>query len=229
MKQGVIRSYLVTLTGRTSLLLHHDNIAWSDQMELWKDNPANKGKSKAGDDRTPAFRWIGNCYSDGEHLTIPTDNVMRALMEGATMVPVPGGRSGKTFKAQSQSGMLPAQEHWKIRTADGRMVAWADVAQLQNEPIFDKHLEAASKLGFSLHVKRARVQQSKHVRVRPEFEPGWEVSGILHVWDEKITDQTLKEMLHYAGNFKGLGDWRPSSPKTPGRFGMFESALKRVD
>ena len=59
-KQGVIRSYLVTLTGRTSLLLHHDNIAWSDQMELWKDNPANKGKSKAGDDRTPAFRWIGN-------------------------------------------------------------------------------------------------------------------------------------------------------------------------
>ena len=224
----VQRLYQVTMTGTASLLLHHDNIEWADKMDAWKDDPKNKGKSKAGDDRTPAFRWIGNCYSDGEHLAVPTDNIMRSLMEGATMVPVPGGRSGKTFKAQSQSGMLPDLPHWKLHTADGLLIPIAEVEQLQNEPDFAKHLEAVEKMGFELNVKRARVQQAKHIRVRPWFREGWKVSGIIRVWDEKITDETLSAMLFYAGSFKGIGDWRPSSPKTPGRYGTFEATCKRV-
>ena len=98
------RRFTVTLTGKTPLLMHYDNIAWADTMEAWKSDPGNKKDSKAGDDRSPAWRWLGSLYHDGKAIAIPSDNLMRAMMEGAAMVPVPGGKSGKTFKAQSQSG-----------------------------------------------------------------------------------------------------------------------------
>jgi hypothetical protein len=32
---------------------------------------------------------------DGERIVMPCDNIMRALMEGGAMVPVPGGKMGK--------------------------------------------------------------------------------------------------------------------------------------
>ena len=37
----------------------------------------------------------------------------------------------------------------------------------------------------------------------------------------------LADILRYAGQYKGLGDWRPGG-KTPGSFGMFEAAVKEV-
>lgn len=77
-----MRSYTVTLTGKTPMLHHADNIDWSDEMDRWrKDASASKG-SKAGDDRSPAFRWLGSLYHDGSVVAIPNDNLMRALMEG---------------------------------------------------------------------------------------------------------------------------------------------------
>lgn len=48
-----MHTYEVTITGKTPLILHHDNIEWADQMARWGLDPRNKAKSKAGDDRTP--------------------------------------------------------------------------------------------------------------------------------------------------------------------------------
>lgn len=42
-----MRSYTITLTGKMPLLMHNDNIAWSDQMAAWKDSAQNKKTSKA--------------------------------------------------------------------------------------------------------------------------------------------------------------------------------------
>ena len=110
-----MKTYSVTITGRTPLLMHRDNIEWADFMDAWKNNPDNKAKSKAGDDRTPAFRWLGCLYHDTAGLlSIPQENVMRAIMEGGAMVLVPGGKSGKTFKAQTQSGMMSVAPFWPL-------------------------------------------------------------------------------------------------------------------
>ena len=109
-----MRKYEVTLTGTTPLLMHWDNIEWADQMDAWKNDPANRKDSRAGDDRSPAWRWIGSCYHDGKHITIPSDNLMRSMMEGGAMVPVPGGKNGKTFKAQTQSGMMVSESDWPV-------------------------------------------------------------------------------------------------------------------
>lgn len=219
-----MRTYNVTITGKTPLLMHYDNIEWADFMDEWKDNPANKKDSKAGDDRTPSWRWLGCVYHDGNVLGIPSANIMRSLMEGGAMVPVPGGKSGKTFKAQTQSGMMSVAPFWPL-TIGKATVAWSDVEAAKDIKKFADHKTLAAELGFSLLVKRAKVGTSKHIRVRPQFAPGWVASGQLAVWDDQLDDRALTQIFEYAGQYKGLGDWRPGG-KTPGPYGMFEATIK---
>lgn len=220
-----MRTYEVTLVGKTPLLMHADNIEWADQMEAWKNDAKNKKGSKAGDDRSPAFRWLGCLYHDGAKLTMPSDCVMRCIMEGGAMVPVPGGRGQKTFKSQTQSGVMTGEPHWTL-LVNGDSVAVKPLMDLRSEASFDKHQEAAAARGFLLYLKRAKIGTSKHIRVRPRFD-NWQAVGTLKVWDEQITDQVLTEILSYAGQYKGLGDWRPGG-KTPGPHGMFEAKVKKV-
>lgn len=219
-----MRTFKVTITGKTPLLMHHDNIEWADDMELWKDNPDNRKGSKAGDDRSPAWRWLGCVYHDGVRIGIPQANIMKCLMEGGVMVPVPGGKRGKTFKSQTQSGMMSAEPYWPL-LINGAQIKWADVERLMNEEVFANHKAAARALGFELLVKRAAVGTSKHIRVRPQFAAGWQCSGSIAVWDEQITDKALRDIFAFAGQYKGIGDWRPGAPKKPGPYGTFEAKI----
>lgn len=217
-----MRAFNLTFTGVQPLLMHNDDIEWADRMDDWKSNKDNKAKSKAGDDRTPAFRWIGALYHDGENIVIPTANIMRAAMEGGAMVPVPGAKGNKTFKAQSQSGIMPQDLAWPL-LVNGKPVPFAPLAELMNEGDFAKHKARATELGFSLFVKRVKIGMSKHIRVRPRFEQ-WSVAGQLLVVDDQITERVFKDIFESAGRHKGLCDWRPSS-KTPGTFGMFQAQI----
>lgn len=218
--------YQVTISGKTPLLMHHDDIEWADTMEEWKSNPANKKGSKAGDDRSPAWRWIGALYHDGERLCLPSDNIMRAIMEGGAMVPVPGGKNGKTFKSQTQSGIASASPYWPVSRDDGETIAVAPIHVLMAEEAFAAHKSAVQDMGFALFVKRAKVGTSKHIRVRPRLD-SWRVSGELVVLDKQISEAVLADILAYAGQYKGLGDWRPGG-KTPGPYGMFSAEIKRI-
>ena len=219
-----MRTYKVTITGKTPLLMHHDNIEWADFMDAWKNDPANKKGSKAGDDRSPAWRWLGCVYHDGTHLAIPQANIMKSLMEGGAMVPVPGGKNGKTFKSQTQSGMMSVEPFWQLRIA-GKPLTWASIESLKDCETFADHKQKARSLGFELLVKRAAVGTSKHVRVRPQFAAGWAAVGSIAVWDDQITEAALRDIFEYAGQYKGIGDWRPGAPKKPGPYGTFEAKI----
>jgi len=219
-----MRTYEVEITGKTSLILHNDSIDWADFMEAWKNDPDNKKTSKAGDDRSPAMRWIGCCYSDDKELVIPAPNIMKCIMEGAAMVPLPGGKNGKTFKSNTQSGMSCIEADWPL-FINGSTIAWSEIIALKDEKDFSLHQEAAKKLGFMLLLKRAKIGQNKHIRVRPLFPIGWKIKGHFAVWDDQITQDSLNTILNYTETYKGLGDWRPSSPKSPGPHGQFEAKI----
>lgn len=221
-----MQTYQVTITGTQPLLMHADDIEWADEMERWKLDKDNKKNSKPGDDRTPAHRWIGSLYrNEAGEVILPTENLMRCMMEGGAMVLVPGGRSGKSFKAQSQSGIMPRSLGWPL-LVNGRPIDGKPIAALLREKDFAVHKAAVEALGFSLFVKRARIGQSKHVRVRPRFDT-WSATGELSVSDDQITEDVLRDILEMAGSYKGLGDWRPSS-KTPGTFGMFTAEIAKA-
>jgi len=214
-------TYKIELTGANPLLLHHDNISWAGKMSEWAMDPANKAKSVAGDDRTPPHRWIGCLYLEGGYSVIPSDNLMTMLREGGARCPT--GKKGATFKRQTQSGLVVDQSGWAINV-NGKAIKEASITALITEPDFAKHESAAAALGFSLFVKRARVNQTKHVRVRPRFDR-WSASGTITVFDDTISIRVLTDILSFGGRYAGLGDWRPSSPKSPGPFGTFTATV----
>ena len=218
-----MKTYHVTMIGKSPLLMHWDNIEGADALRAWREDPANKKLSVAGDDRSPAFTWMNALYNDGRFIHLPADNLARCLMEGGAQVPVPGAKNGKTFKSQSQSGMMPGESAWPL-LIDGQPIPMSDLLHLQHELDFSVHQEAAKALGFSLFVKRAKIGQSKHVRVRPRFDT-WSAQGTIVVWDEQITRQVLFDILKFGGMYKGLGDWRPGG-RTPGPYGRFEAIVE---
>ena len=216
------KKYEVTLTGTSPLLMHNDNIEWSDFLTEWLKEPQNKKTSVAGDDRSPAWRWIGSLYIDGGVVAMPSDNLMTMLREGGAKCPT--GKKGATFKRQTQSGLIIDQHSWHIETAAGRVSA-ADIDALRKENDFSVHQSMVGDMGFSLFVKRAKIGNNKHIRVRPRFDT-WSISGTITALDETITKDVLGLILDTAGRYCGLCDWRPSSARAPGYFGQFSATVK---
>jgi len=217
------RQYAVTIKGETPLLMHNDNLEWAEVMKRWALEPDNKKNSVAGDDRSPAFRWIGSLYVDQGIVVIPADNLMTVLREGGKKCPT--GKGQQTFKSQTQSGIVVDQASWPVVGPKGVIDYTSGIKPLMGEPDFTKHEARARELGFELFSKRARIGAAKHVRVRPRFD-SWSASGTVTVFDEMITSYVLKNILDFAGRYAGIGDWRPSSPKAPGPFGKFTVEIK---
>lgn len=218
------RTYQVTLEGTTPLLMHQDNLDFGKVLAKFQRDPANKNASVAGDDRTPAFTWLGYAYVEGGKFVIMADNLMTMLREGGTKCPT--GKGKGTFKALTQTGIVVDQSSWPL-LINGKAVPFAPFEALMDESDFAVHEETATKHGFALFSKRAKIGTSKHVRVRPRFD-SWAAQGTVTVLDDLITEETLQTILTFAGRYSGLGDWRPSSPTKPGRFGTFTAAVKQV-
>lgn len=210
-------------TGSTPLLMHADDINSADAMELWRNDPKNKGVSKRGDDRSPAWTWIGYLYHDGERVVIPAENLQKCLSQGGAKMILKGK---KTFKEAAVSGIWIEQEHIPL-VVGGKEVSMSAVIALRDETDFPVHLTTARKMGFDLLTKRARIGAAKHIRVRPVFA-GWSLTGTVEVDADvkEMTKDSLAEIFHHAGRV-GLGDWRPGCP-TPGRYGMFTATVKPI-
>lgn len=219
-----MKTFQFTLKGTSPLLLHADNIDWSDRMKAWGDNPQNKKDSVAGDDRTPAFRWIGCLDHDGTNAGIPAENLMKCLLRAAVQVPIPGNRMRKTFKSEVMSEMVCDAPLFPL-AASGKKIDMKKVEKLMGVKEYAAHQTEVATMGFALFAKRARVGTSKHIRVRPKLD-AWALSGTVTVWDDKLA-KALPEIFEIAGRKIGLGDWNPGG-KTPGPYGRFTADIKEV-
>lgn len=221
---AAFRRYHVAIKGESHLLIHNDNLDFQTFLKKWQMDPANKGKSTPGDDRTPAFTWIGYLYTSFGKLVIPSDNLMSMFRDGGKRTPT--GKRGGTFKAQSQSGIIVDQASWPLLIG-GKEVPFEPIKRLMDNPSYEEHEAAVIPMGFELFAKRATVGTSKHVRVRPRFTE-WATEGTITVVDDAITTEILTSILSSAGMYVGLGDWRPGAPKAPGPFGKFTVTVKEI-
>lgn len=217
--------YEFTLTGRSPILFHADDVMATDALKEWQKDPKNKGLSVAGDDRSPPWTWQVYLYHDGENLVIPQENIMACLRKASARIPLPKGKG--TFKDLSQSGLIISSEFCDFFSR-GAKVSMKPIAGLAQKP-FKEQFDAVKKLGFDLKVKRAKPpgSSSKHVRVRAMFS-AWSVKGVIEVLEPIITEEVLRTMFDLGGRYVGLLDWRPGSPMSPGPYGMFRSELKAI-
>lgn len=221
--------YHVTFTGLTPLLMHADNVEWADQMDTWKaENQRKKSRgetaddSKAGDDRTPAWRWIGCLWNDGTNVVIPQAALRRCLVDAGLKMKIGKGSLKRVIAEQVT---FPALDVPLL--VNGKPIPLAPIMALTSEPQFSAHKATAKRLGFDLMVKRAPVGFSKHVRVRPVFT-NWSVAFEFDVFDEKtVSLAAVEDLVVIAGQRVGLGDWRPGAPKSPGPYGRFDAKVKK--
>lgn len=205
-----------TIVGETPLLIHADDVEMSDRIKQWQQDPENRNQSVPGDDRSPPWTWQTRLYHNGECLTVPVDNLSSALLEaGKTMIL----KRSTTYKELSQVGLFFHVDEMPIFT-NGNTVPLAAVLGMRDLSFAEQSQQARS-LGFSLFVKRAKVGNSKHVRVRARFDE-WQLNGRVEIISKDMTVDAMKQLFNIAGFYKGLCDWRPSSPRKPGRFGRFK-------
>ena len=222
-----MKQYQVELIGQTPLIMHKDNLSYGEKIKAWQKEPENKALSVSGDDRSPAWTWIGYLYHDGVTIGIDSDNIMTMLREGGSKVLT--GKGKETYKKATQSGILIDQQQFSL-FANGKQIKFSKISKLIENNNFAEHIETAEKLGFELLVKRAKIGASKHVRVRPLFR-NWTAIGSITVIDEELSGLTktvLETILRQAGALVGLCDWRPSSPKASGTFGRFTSVVTEI-
>lgn len=223
-----MQAFAFEIRGSSPLLMHADSIEWADQMTAYRHAPKDKNqKDTPGDDRSPAWRWIGYLYHDHKNVVMPAANVQRCLSVAATRVPDPNGRGGKTFKSNVMSQILIETPEFDFFGSKGQIPMEPFAELVGNEPDFAKHAELALKYGFQLDVRRAKPKgaSGKHIRVRPKFDK-WTVRGSIVVLEPALV-KAIPSIFEIAGNQIGLGDWRPSSP-TPGAFGKFTTELKEI-
>lgn len=70
--------------------------------------------------------------------------------------------------------------------------------------------------------KRSAVNRNIKARIitiRPKWEK-WEVTFTLEVDNDTITDQTVKKIIEYAGQYVGIGSFRPQNNGMFGRFNI---------
>lgn len=213
--------YEFVLKGTMPLLMHKDDVLMSDVLNAWRKDPKNKTVSQAGDDRSPAWSWMSYLYHNSEHLAIPAECLMACLRGAGAKIPAKRG----SFKSMSQSGLLITTDFCEF-TNNGEQISMADIMKFKNSEFLDQIAEV-QKLGFDLLIKRAKIGQSKHVRVRPMFK-SWGVSGVVTVTEPAITHDILGSLFEIAGRLIGLGDWRPSSPSSPGSYGLFTADVNPV-
>lgn len=215
-----MKTYQFTFNGFMPLLMHADRIDANDELQEWRKDPENKGMSVKGDDRSPSWTWLTYCYHDGSHIVMPSENIMVALRKAGAQINLKGTT---TFKEITQSGLLITKESCEFRN-HGQQVKWSDLTEMRDME-FSKQSAACKKLGFDLFVKRARIGQSKHIRVRPKFS-NWSVTGEIMILKPELTDSILIKLFDLAGK-AGLGDWRPSG-KTPGPYGQADTVIQQV-
>ena len=216
------RTYTLKMASVTPLLMHNDDIAWSEKIQKWQKDPANKDLSHRGDDRSPAWVWYGYCYFNDGVICLPSDNMMTMFRSAGAQLILKGS---KTYKEPTQSQIVINELGWPL-LVNGKPIQQETLKALIGENDFSKHIDLAESLGFQLFCKRAKIGQQKHIRVRPRFD-SWECTGRLTVLDDELINiDILKKILDIASNRVGLCDWRPSSPRSPGSFGKFSYELQ---
>ena len=132
-------------------------------------------------------------YNDKDGFYIPSEHIRGSLINAGATVKSKVGNSRKSMK-NIVAGMFFIDEE-KIR--------------LPKEYVIDKRSAVNRAI-------KARV-----ISIRPKWEK-WEAKFTLIVDNDSITEETIKEIIKNAGDYIGIGSFRPQCNGMFGRFRLKE-------
>lgn len=141
-----------------------------------------------------AVRAEFHCYRNGTgKCFIPSEHIRGALISAGGMVKSKVGNSKKSMKNIVAAMFFVSPEHIDLPDYDA----------------IDKRSAVNKNI-------KARV-----ISIRPKWT-NWEASFELNIDNDSITTSTIKEIVSQAGNYIGIGSFRPTNNGMFGRF-MLES------
>ena len=193
-------SFRITITGTAPLLMHNGRLSDPIDPATKRLSAITSIKRKTDADHLDAARaeWMGGLYWDGdEGPYMPGENIARCIRDAATIT-----RQGKAVdRGIIITSLINPIDYPGPRDPEK---LWADE-------------------NYRLR-KSVKNQMNRVMRTRPMFRK-WSLScdGIL---DENMLNfDTFTSIVENAGQFVGLGDWRPGSPHG-GNYGRFAATIE---
>lgn len=182
----------VTIKGTNAILLHKYTTATVSDP---------KSRITTKDSANYADEWIKGTYLNNEdQVVMPWTNLAACLFDGAK-----GMKKGKTALTRVVYTSLAIAEPESLLLYNGKPITIEDIRK-----------------NNWLHICGAVISGRRIDRVRTMIPSGWEITFPILVKEEgTLTLGDIKSILDNAGLRAGLGDWRPSSPKKPGPYGVF--------
>lgn len=135
-----------------------------------------------------------------------TDNVESYLYKDGELICQPGDHIHKMLQKCGAKFQIPGQKKLTYKNTIG-------ACAIRIEPDLIPH----DIQSWELDERAVIVNRGRIIRQRPYF-PKWALSFILHYDEEEIGKTTVKDILEYAGDRNGIGDYRPEKG---GPFGKF--------
>lgn len=135
-----------------------------------------------------------------------TDNVEAYLYMDGEMICQPGDHIHKMLQRCGAKFQIPGQKKLTYKNIIG-------AGAIQVEPDLIPH----ENQQYEIDERPVIVNRGRIIRQRPYF-PKWALSFILSYDDEEISKTTIKDILEYASDRNGIGDYRPEKG---GPFGKF--------
>jgi hypothetical protein len=133
-----------------------------------------------------------HCYrNDDGHCFIPSSQIKAALIEAGKLVKGKVGSATKSMK----------------NIVAGMFLVTPEQILMPDYDCFDK------RSAVNRNVK-ARI-----ITVRPKWNVGWEAEFTLRVKIDTITEEMIKNIIQYAGEYIGIGSFRPTNN---GEFGCYD-------
>jgi hypothetical protein len=193
------RYFDVTLEGlKPGLLMSNGQMA---DPENWYARRIDelRNKTAAGEEverQRIKYHITGRLYIDSKkHIVIPTEMVSSTLRKGASNANRKNGRS------------------W-----------WSGITVMEDAPLIVDGLPEWDKLYESEEFVHRCMAKAANGAPQPRYRPifrQWRAIVPVEIDTGILDTSTLEVIFNSAGRSVGFGDWRPSSPKNPGKYGRF--------
>jgi hypothetical protein len=163
------------------------------KLEVWEKN---RGLIMERPDiaQTDLVRAEYHCYRNGNgKCFIPSDQLRGALINAGSAVKAKVGGRSKSMKQVVAAMFMVTPEHIQL-------------------PDFDA-IDKRSAVNKNV---KARVMV-----IRPKWST-WEAEFTLNVMNDTITFETVEAIIEHAGNYVGIGSFRPTNSGMFGRFQLKE-------